>query len=96
MTGGHGEWFVQGFDPHGNTTRPLASLRPDEAAATTFEELVAGTQAQSLVSARGAGRAMEIWPDARAFPLLPPQSILEKLHPLYGRAPDAKLPARQA
>ena len=26
MTGGHGEWFTEGFDVHGKTTRALASL----------------------------------------------------------------------
>ncbi|MEJ2457383.1 MAG: tRNA (adenosine(37)-N6)-threonylcarbamoyltransferase complex dimerization subunit type 1 TsaB, partial [Novosphingobium sp.] len=29
MTGGHGEWFVQGFGSNGAPLRPLASLRPD-------------------------------------------------------------------
>lgn len=95
MTGGHGEWFVEGFDAHGKTTRALASLRPEEAAAATPEALVAGNQAEALVAARGTGRAIEVWPDARAFLLLPPQALLEDLHPLYGRPPDAKLPTIQ-
>lgn len=95
MTGGHGEWFTEGFDAHGKTTRPLASLRPAEAAASTIEPLVAGTQAKALVSARGTGTALEIWPDARAYGLLPPDAFLPETHPLYGRAPDARLPARQ-
>lgn len=95
MTGGHGEWFVEGFDMEGATTRALASLAPAEAAAVTSETLVAGNQAQALVSLRGSGTALEIWPDARAFALLPSDSILEETRPLYGRAPDAKLPARQ-
>lgn len=96
MTGGHGEWFVEGFDAHGRTTRPLASLPPDDAAAATTEAVVAGNQATALVCIRGAGRAIEVWPDARAFFLLPPQALLENLHPLYGRPPDAKLPTTQS
>ena len=95
MTGGHGEWFVEGFDAHGGTTRPLASLPPNEATAATTEALVVGNQAAALVRARGSGQAIEVWPDARAFPLLPPQALLENLNPLYGRPPDAKLPTVQ-
>lgn len=95
MTGGHGEWFIEGFDASGTTTRPLASLPPDDAAAATTEALVAGNQATALVRARGSGQAIEVWPDARAFPLLPPEALLENLQPLYGRPPDAKLPTIQ-
>jgi tRNA threonylcarbamoyl adenosine modification protein YeaZ len=96
MTGGHGEWFVEGFDAQGLTTRPLASLSPEEAAVVTAEPLVAGNQAAALVGARGTGRAVEVWPDARAFPLLPPAALVEGDRPLYGRAPDAKLPSGQS
>lgn len=95
-TGGHGEWFAQGFDAQGATTRALASLRPDDAALATAEALVAGNQAQALVAARGFGEALALWPDARAFPLLPPQALLDDIQPLYGRGPDAKLPAGAA
>ncbi|HKT84693.1 MAG TPA: tRNA (adenosine(37)-N6)-threonylcarbamoyltransferase complex dimerization subunit type 1 TsaB [Novosphingobium sp.] len=95
MTGGHGEWFTEGFNPRGQSTRPLASLSPAEAATATIENLVAGNQAQALVGARGHGAAIEIWPDARAYSLLPPDAFAQETHPLYGRAPDARLPARQ-
>lgn len=95
MTGGHGEWFTEGFDAHGKTTRALASLPPAEAAATTFEAVVAGTQAKALIEMRGAGSAIEIWPDARAFGLLPSDAFSPETRPLYGRAPDARLPATQ-
>lgn len=97
MTGGHGEWFTQGFAPNGETTRPLASLKPDVAAQASTEALVAGNQAKALVDKRGNGDALEIWPDARAFARLPQQAFLADLHPVYGREPDAKLPlAKQA
>lgn len=96
MTGGHGEWFLEGFGPDGTPSRPLTSLRPVEAAQVTVEPLVAGNQAQALVTARGGGRALQVLPDARAFMLLPSPSLLTQVHPLYGRAPDARLPAGAA
>lgn len=95
MTGGHGEWFVEGFGKDGASTRPLASLRPDAAAQETPEMLVAGNQAEALVAARGHGKALAIWPDARSFALLPASAFLDAVRPLYGRAPDARLPGGQ-
>lgn len=95
-TGGHGEWFVQGFDSGGAPSRPLASLRPETAANTTTEQLVVGDQAEALVAARGTGRATAIWPDARAFLHLSPDALMTQVQPLYGRAPDAKLPGALA
>lgn len=92
MTGGHGEWFVQGYDRAGNASRALASLRPDEAAGATTEFLVAGSQATALIAARGHGAALDLWPDARALGLLAETHFTAEPHPLYGRAPDARLP----
>lgn len=92
MTGGHGEWFIEGFGADGASTMPLTSLRPEDAARAIAQDLVAGTQAKALVAARGSGQALELWPDARAFPLLPASALTDAVHPLYGRAPDAKLP----
>jgi tRNA threonylcarbamoyl adenosine modification protein YeaZ len=92
MTGGHGEWFVQGFDRAGTALGTLASLRPEAAAATTAEQLVAGSRAEALVAARGRGEALALWPDARTFGLLAPAHLTADPHPLYGRAPDARLP----
>jgi len=92
MTGGHGEWFVQGFSADGLPTAELASLTPD-AAAGTGNTLIAGSQAEALIALRGSGRALPLWPDARCFALLPPALLGPADHPLYGRAPDARLPA---
>ncbi len=92
MTGGHGEWFVQSFAADGTAMRLLASLRPETAAAIP-EQLVAGSQAEALVAARGAGEALPLWPDARAFALLPAGALTAEIQPLYGRPPDARLPA---
>jgi tRNA threonylcarbamoyl adenosine modification protein YeaZ len=96
MTGGHGEWFIQGFTADGVPQRALASLPPTAAAEGCAEPLVAGSQAEALVAARGFGEALPLWPDARAFPLLPGTALTADVHPLYGRAPDARLPQARA
>ncbi len=92
-TGGHGKWFVQSFTADGTPLAPLASLKPAEAAAAAGEALVAGNQAEALVNLRGSGEARVILPDARALPLLPAAAFTSKVTPLYGRAPDARLPS---
>jgi tRNA threonylcarbamoyl adenosine modification protein YeaZ len=96
MTGGHGEWFVQSFDEAGMSARPHASLKPADAVAACPEALVAGSQAEALVAARGTGEALALWPDARALPLLPAAALTRDVLPLYGRAPDARLPQAPA
>lgn len=93
MTGGHGEWFVQSFAADGLLLGDLASLNPDAAAASSSIDLVAGTQAEALVTRRGTGLALPLHPDARSFGLLPAVLIGPADQPLYGRAPDARLPA---
>lgn len=95
MTGGHGEWFVQAFDSAGAPIAPLASL-PPETASQAAEALIAGSQAEALVARRGCGEALAIWPDARAFTLLDAGALTDDVAPLYGRAPDARLPATAA
>jgi tRNA threonylcarbamoyladenosine biosynthesis protein TsaB len=92
MTGGHGEWFIQGFDEEGRASRPLDSAGPERAVGCTPETVIAGTTAGALLQLRGFGRALEIWPDARAFHLLPESGLLVTVSALYGREPDARLP----
>ncbi|MEP7221726.1 MAG: tRNA (adenosine(37)-N6)-threonylcarbamoyltransferase complex dimerization subunit type 1 TsaB [Novosphingobium sp.] len=92
MTGGHGEWFVQQFTGDGAPMAALASLTPDRAAEQTTCTVVAGTQALALVALRGTGNALELWPDARSFSLLQNGLLIPNPAPLYGRAPDARLP----
>lgn len=96
MTGGHGEWFVQDFTADGTAQTPLASLRPADAAAAALHPLVAGNQAQALITQRGSGTALAILPDARRFALLDETALSTDISPLYGRAPDAKLPGSAA
>lgn len=93
MNGGHGEWFVQEFAADGSPASVLASLRPEEAARSITAPLVAGSRAESLVAARGSGHALPIWPDARHFALLHDDALQPAIAPLYGRGPDARLPA---
>ena len=95
-TAGHGEWFVESFDPAGRSLAPLASLTPAQAAEAASGALVAGSQAEALVAARGHGTALPLWPDARAFAALPHTALSSDIVPLYGRAPDARLPAGAA
>jgi len=92
MPGGHGEWFVQRFDERGGALSALASLKPAQAAEQAREHLVAGGEAAALVSLRGWGKALPLLPDARAFAQLPLAALTGEVHPLYGRAPDARLP----
>jgi tRNA threonylcarbamoyladenosine biosynthesis protein TsaB len=92
MTGGHGEWFVEGFAADGTSSRALASLPPDMAIAATPENVVCGTQAAALVAARGTGTALALLPDARAFALLPETALRIGVDPIYGRGPDARVP----
>lgn len=96
MTGGHGEWFVARFDAMGTMRGETASLRPEAALALADDALVAGSQAEALVAARGHGTALPLWPDARCLPLLDPATFSADVVPLYGRAPDARLPASPA
>lgn len=91
MTGGHGEWFVSDFGEDGVMIGTIASLPPAEAAAGGAA-LVAGSQAEALVAARGLGEAFALWSDARCYALLEGAALTADVRPLYGRAPDAKLP----
>jgi len=90
-TAGHGEWFCQSFDPAGLPTSELAALAPVAAAALP-ETVVVGSQAEALVALRGSGVALPSWPDARHALQLPPALFGHDLAPVYGRAPDARLP----
>lgn len=92
MTGGHGQWFVQDFGPDGVALTSLASLTPLQAAGHRGAALVAGSQAEAMVAARGSGTALPLLPDARSFLLLPQSALTNDTAPLYGRGPDAKLP----
>ena len=92
MSGGHGEWFVSEFGADGAMLDAPHSLSPEAATARARADLVAGSQAEALVAARGAGQALAILPDAKQLSLLPPEAFSGPVHLAYGRAPDARLP----
>lgn len=94
MRGGHGELFVQQFDPLLTPTTLLLNLPPAEAAARISADLVVGPGATELVEARGWGEAMDAWPSAADALRLPPELRTLPPRPLYARAPDAR--AREA
>ncbi len=93
MSGGHGEFFVQPFDAQGLATADHASLAPDSAARVSDMKLVVGSRADELVALRGSGEALNLLPDARYACALPARLLTDRLAPIYGRPPDAKLPA---
>lgn len=92
--GGHGEWFVQGFDAEGLPEYPLLSLAPAAAAARGDDHrVIAGSRARELAGLVGSGTTVvDALPDARKFPLIPRELLTGDLVPLYGRPPDARLP----
>ena len=93
MSGGHGEWFVQSFAGDGTALGDALSLSPEAAAERASTPFAAGSQAEALVGIRGFGRAITLLPDARRFALLPVDALIANPRPVYGRAPDARLPA---
>jgi tRNA threonylcarbamoyl adenosine modification protein YeaZ len=93
MIGGHGQWFVQDFAADGQPEHPLLSQVPTDARQSPHYRVAAGTRARELIEGAGAENyALDILPDARKFLLLPPALLDSDLTPIYGRAPDARLP----
>ena len=93
IPGGHGELFVQRFGGAPLAALgPLRSLAPPMAAAEIGEAEVLGEGAAALVAARGWGTAIALLPDAAQAWRLPPALATLAPTPLYGRAPDAKVP----
>ena len=93
MTGGHGEWFLQDFDPGCVALGEAVSLPPAQAATRGARAVIAGNRASELAALSGDGhRAIDMLPDAKGAQLMPGDVFTETLSPLYGRAPDAKLP----
>ena len=90
LEAGHGEVFMQIFAADMRPEADAVSLPPAEAAAR-----LAGVPAFGSGVARLLGLADDLTdalPDAALAPLLPPALAALPLRPIYGRAPDAKLP----
>ncbi len=93
LIGGHGELFVHCFDADPmREIAPLASLPPEAAAAAVGRLPVYGSAADQIAVLRGSGTAADIVPDARDTRLLPSAFASLPVSPIYGRAPDARLP----
>lgn len=93
MTGGHGEWFVAGFDADGVPQGAVKSLAPVEAARETVHPAIAGDRAADLAALLDGDRhVVPLLPDARLAIRLPSRLLTTDLSPIYGRGPDAALP----
>lgn len=90
ITGGHGELFWRLFDP--DTLAPQTELRSTTIALLAEElknPVVYGSGAAALIDARGFGRAVPLYPDARHLPLMPEDALRDDMAPIYGRGADA-------
>lgn len=94
LEGGHGEVFMQGFTASPlMPTEPLASLRPEAAIAALGHRIAVGNGVRWLTQLQPELATREALPDAAKAHLLPLDLSTLPARPLYGRAPDAKLPA---
>jgi len=90
ITGGHGELFWQSFAPDGLTpltqpaSTPIAALAEHSGASIFY-----GPGADALVTAKGMGTAVALYPDAADYPLIASLPPLPPT-PVYGRDADAR------
>lgn len=93
MEGGHGELFMQGYVAPLAPDGPLRSLPPAEALAALDGRPAVGSGVRWLASLDPALMLRDALPEAARAILLPEALASLPPRPLYGRAPDAKLPA---
>jgi len=96
LEGGHGEVFMQLFTASLDPLGPFASLTPAAAIATLGDIPAVGNGVSRLRAIEPGLDAWEALPDAADAVLLPPSCADLPPRPLYGRAPDAKLPMPKA
>ena len=92
VEGGHGEVFMQLFDFDLSPVGDLASLKPEAALALLGGIPAYGTGAARLLATDPNADATDLLPDAGEAWRLPDALAALPPRPLYGRAPDAKLP----
>lgn len=91
MTGGHGEYYFQSFGQNGLPLADAVSVSPATFERMTQADIVAGDAVGDLTKTLENRISFNILPDAanwdsiRVSAPFPPS-------PIYGRAPDAKLP----
>lgn len=96
ITGGHGELFWQCFTADGSqATSAIASTPIAELATALDATTFYGTGAEALVTARGDGVAVSLYPDAAHYGLIEQLAPLPP-SPIYGRGADAKTMAERA
>ena len=86
---------MQGFTtPPFLAADPLTSRRPAEALAVIGDRFAIGEGVRRLVPLAPGREWEQALPDAADAMLLPPAFRALPPRPLYGRAPDARLPTR--
>lgn len=94
MNGGHGEWFMQDFASDGRPQGSLAALPIAQAKLFGQHTFVAGNRANERCEDAAAMQPLNCLPDARNVLAIPADQVTTDLAPIYGRAPDAALPAQ--
>ena len=92
LEGGHGEVFVQPFARDLTPLAPFASMKPDAALAALEGRTAIGNGVRWLTAIAPDLPVVEALPDAAEAWRLPPTLVNLAPRPVYGRAPDAKLP----
>ncbi|MFL0417788.1 tRNA (adenosine(37)-N6)-threonylcarbamoyltransferase complex dimerization subunit type 1 TsaB [Sphingomonas sp. 179-I 2A4 NHS] len=94
LEGGHGEVFMQGYRASPLTPEDtLVSLRPDAAMAALNGRPAVGNGVRWLATVDGCAQTHDALPNAADAYLLPAELTSLPPSPIYGRAPDAKVPA---
>lgn len=91
MAGGHGEYFFQSFPSLASPLTEPVSVTPQILAVLSQAPVVAGDSAANPAVINRKHKFIDILPDAAFWHLIASSPALLP-SPLYGRAPDAKLP----
>lgn len=90
ITGGHGELFWQCFEADGLTSLTAPASAPISALAGQLDHpIIYGTGAEALVTARGHGTAVSLYPDSADYPLIASLAPMPP-SPFYCRDADAR------
>lgn len=92
LEGGHGEVFVQSFARDLTPLAPFASMKPDAALVALAGRTAIGNGVRWLTALAPELPVIEALPDAAEAWRLHPELTALPPRPVYGRAPDAKLP----
>ena len=92
LEGGHGEVFVQAFARDLTPLSAFASMKPEAALATLEGRVAVGNGVRWLSAIAPDLPVVEALPNAAEAWRLPPALTDMAPRPVYGRAPDAKLP----